>query len=221
MKICVYGASSNDIDAKYISAGEDFGRAMANAGHGMVFGGGANGMMGAAARGMTSCGGEIIGVVPKFFDVDGMLYDKCTEMIYTDTMRERKQIMEEKSDAFVMLPGGIGTFDEFFEILTLRQVGRHAKAIGVLNVSGYYDDILNMKFKLVLSADYFVKDEKTGLWRDNSENDYYVKQLVEDGFDVVVFDNLSSGHKSNILNGAEFIEGDILDKESFFEPSFF
>ena len=166
MKICVYGASSNDIDAKYISAGEDFGRAMANSGHGMVFGGGANGMMGAAARGMTSCGGEIIGVVPKFFDVDGMLYDKCTEMIYTDTMRERKQIMEEKSDAFVMLPGGIGTFDEFFEILTLRQVGRHAKAIGVLNVSGYYDDILNMltkavseKFMTQSTIDLFVVSE--------------------------------------------------------------
>lgn len=166
MKICVYGASSNDIDAKYISAGEDFGRAMANAGHGMVFGGGANGMMGAAARGVTSCGGEIIGVVPKFFDVDGMLYDKCTEMIYTDTMRERKQIMEEKSDAFVMLPGGIGTFDEFFEILTLRQVGRHAKAIGVLNVSGYYDDILNMltkavseKFMTQSTIDLFVVSE--------------------------------------------------------------
>lgn len=166
MKICVYGASSNDIDAKYIFAGEDFGRAMANAGHGMVFGGGANGMMGAAARGMTSCGGEIIGVVPKFFDVDGMLYDKCTEMIYTDTMRERKQIMEEKSDAFVMLPGGIGTFDEFFEILTLRQVGRHAKAIGVLNVSGYYDDILNMltkavseKFMTQSTIDLFVVSE--------------------------------------------------------------
>ena len=144
MRICVYGASSNDIDAKYITAGEEFGRAMTKAGHGMVFGGGAKGMMGAAARGVTSCGGEIIGVIPRFFDADGMLYSKCTEMIYTVTMRERKQIMEEKADAFVMLPGGIGTFDEFFEILTLKQLGRHAKPIGILNVAGYYDDILNM-----------------------------------------------------------------------------
>jgi len=149
MRICVYGASSNDIDAKYISAGEDFGRAMAKAGHGMVFGGGANGMMGAAARGVTDCSGEIIGVVPRFFDADGMLYNKCTEMIYTDTMRERKQIMEDRADAFVMLPGGIGTFDEFFEILTLKQLGRHAKPVGILNVSGYYDDILNMLKKAV------------------------------------------------------------------------
>jgi len=149
MRICVYGASSNDIDAKYISAGEDFGRAMTKAGHGMVFGGGANGMMGAAARGVTDCSGEIIGVVPRFFDADGMLYNKCTEMIYTDTMRERKQIMEDRADAFVMLPGGIGTFDEFFEILTLKQLGRHAKPVGILNVSGYYDDILNMLKKAV------------------------------------------------------------------------
>lgn len=149
MRICVYGASSNEIDAKYISAGEDFGRAMAKAGHGMVFGGGANGMMGAAARGVTDCSGEIIGVVPRFFDADGMLYNKCTEMIYTDTMRERKQIMEDRADAFVMLPGGIGTFDEFFEILTLKQLGRHAKPVGILNVSGYYDDILNMLKKAV------------------------------------------------------------------------
>ena len=149
MRICVYGASSNEIDAKYISAGEDFGRAMAKAGHGMVFGGGANGMMGAAARGVTDCSGEIIGVVPRFFDADGMLYNKCTEMIYTDTMRERKQIMEDRADAFVMLPGGIGTFDEFCEILTLKQLGRHAKPVGILNVSGYYDDILNMLKKAV------------------------------------------------------------------------
>ena len=149
MRICVYGASSNDIDEKYIAAGEKFGEVMTKAGHGMVFGGGANGMMGAAARGVTAAGGEIIGVVPKFFDTDGMLYKQCTEMIYTVTMRERKQIMEDKADAFVMLPGGIGTFDEFFEILTLKQIGRHAKPIGILNVSGYYDDILKMLEKAV------------------------------------------------------------------------
>ena len=149
MNICIYGASSNDIDAKYITAGEAFGAQMAKEGHGLVFGGGAMGMMGAAARGVSSCGGEITGIVPKFFDVDGMLYDKCTEMIYTETMRERKQIMEDRADAFVMLPGGIGTFDEFFEILTLKQLGRHTKPIGILNVSGYYDDILKMLCRAV------------------------------------------------------------------------
>ena len=161
MRICIYGASSNDIDVKYIAAGEEFGREMANAGHGLVFGGGACGMMGAAARGAKGCGGEIIGVVPKFFDVDGMLYGDCTEMIYTETMRERKQIMEDKADAFVMLPGGIGTFDEFFEILTLKQVGRHAKPVGILNISGYYTDILKMLRRAV--DEKFMSESVLGL----------------------------------------------------------
>lgn len=149
MKICIYGASSNDIDTRYIKAGEQFGSELASAGHGLVFGGGAGGMMGAVARGTAAKNGEIIGVAPKFFNVDGMLFDRCSEMIYTDTMRERKQIMEEKADAFVMLPGGIGTFDEFFEILTLKQLGRHAKPIGILNVSGYYNNILAMLQKAI------------------------------------------------------------------------
>ncbi len=162
MNICIYGASSNDIDAKYLTAGEAFGAQMAKAGHGLVFGGGANGMMGAAARGVSSCDGEIIGIVPRFFDVDGMLYDKCTEMIYTETMRERKQIMEDRADAFVMLPGGIGTFDEFFEILTLKQLGRHAKPIGILNVSGYYDDILKMLRRAV--EEKFMLESVLGLF---------------------------------------------------------
>ena len=175
MKICVYGASSNDIDAKYIAAGEEFGKAMARAGHGLVFGGGANGMMGAAARGVTAESGEIVGVVPKFFDTDGMLYSKCTEMIYTVTMRERKQIMEDRADAFVMLPGGIGTFDEFFEILTLKQVGRHAKPIGILNVSGYYNDILNMLKKAV--DEKFMTESTIGLFAVSEDPEELISEL--------------------------------------------
>ena len=175
MRICIYGASSNDIDAKYISAGEQFGEAMVKAGHSMVFGGGANGMMGAAARGVTACGGEIFGVVPKFFDTDGMLYNKCTEMIYTVTMRERKQIMEDKADAFVMLPGGIGTFDEFFEILTLKQIGRHAKPVGILNVDGYYDDMLNMLGKAV--TEKFMTDSTIKLFAVSEDAETLILEL--------------------------------------------
>ena len=80
--------------------------------------------MGAAARGASAGNGEIVGVAPTFFNVDGIIYDKCTELIRTETMRERKQIMEDRSDAFIMVPGGIGTFEEFFEVLTLKQLGR-------------------------------------------------------------------------------------------------
>ena len=141
MKICVYGASSDAIDKEFIRTGEALGRSMAERGHELIFGGGAHGMMGAVARGMTEKGGRIIGVAPSFFHVDGVLYEQCDEFVYTETMRERKQLMEERADAFVMSPGGIGTLEEFFEILTLKQLGRHAKPIAVLNTDRYYDAI--------------------------------------------------------------------------------
>lgn len=139
MNICVYGASSNIIDEIYIKEGETLGEEMVRHGHSLVFGGGANGVMGAVARGVTRGGGKILGVAPKFFNVDGVLYEKCDEMLRPNTMRERKQIMEDSSDAFITAAGGIGTFEEFFEILTLKQLGRHNKPIVVLNTNGYYD----------------------------------------------------------------------------------
>ena len=138
MVICIYGASSDQIDPAYLRAGEALGLAMARRGHSLVFGGGGHGLMGAVARGMTRGGGSITGVAPRFFNVDGVLYDDCTEFLYTDTMRERKALMEERADAFVMTPGGIGTYEEFFEILTLRQLGRHNKPIAILNTRNYF-----------------------------------------------------------------------------------
>jgi len=149
MNICVYGASSNAIDKIYLETAEKVGMKIAQSGHGIVFGGGASGVMGAVAKGADSFGGNIIGVAPSFFNVDGILYDNCTEFIYTDTMRERKQIMEDRSDAFIMMPGGIGTFEEFFEILTLKQLGRHGKAIAVYNCNGYYNDLQEMLDKAI------------------------------------------------------------------------
>ena len=139
MKICVYGSSSTELEAKYIDAVYELGKQMAERGIGLVFGGGAQGLMGAAARGVRDGGGEIVGVAPDFFDVDGVLFEECTEFIYTKTMRERKQIMEESSDGFIVTPGGFGTFEEFFEILTLKQLERHNKPIAILNTGGYYD----------------------------------------------------------------------------------
>ena len=94
--------------------------------------------MGAVSRGAKEAGGNVIGIAPRFFDVQGVLDKNVTELIFTDTMRERKAKMEELADAFVMAPGGIGTFEEFFEILTLRQLSRHDKPIAVLNTDGYY-----------------------------------------------------------------------------------
>ncbi len=144
MQICVYGAASPSIAPVYTAQGEALGRAMVHRGHSLVFGGGALGLMGAVARGVRAEGGHIIGVVPRFFEHDAAetLYTDCDEYIGTDTMRERKHIMEDKADAFIITPGGIGTFEEFLEILTLRQLCRHEKPIAVFNVEGYYDTLL-------------------------------------------------------------------------------
>ena len=139
MNLCLYGASSDQIDPAYLQAVEALGTKLAARGHGMVFGGGAQGLMGAAARGVSGGQGYILGVAPSFFNVDGVLYPHCTEFIYTETMRQRKQIMEDRADGFIMVPGGIGTYEEFFEMLTLKQLGRHSKPIAILNLNGYYD----------------------------------------------------------------------------------
>ncbi len=138
MNICVYGASSNALAQEYFDAAEALGAAMAKGGHTLVFGGGQTGLMGAVARGVQSQGGDIIGISPRFFDRPGVLVESYTRFIYTDTMRERKALMEEYSEAIIMLPGGIGTYEEFFEMFTLKQLGRTNKPIAILNTNGYY-----------------------------------------------------------------------------------
>ena len=116
MKICVFGASSAHIDDKYIQVVEKLGEEMAKRGHSLVFGCGGTGLMGAAARGVRRGGGYIHGVVPTFFKQNGVeiLFDECDKVTYTQTMRERKAIMEDDADAFIIVPGGVGTFEEFF-----------------------------------------------------------------------------------------------------------
>ena len=141
MKICVFGASSAHIDDIYIKKVEDLGEKLAERGHSLVFGAGGTGLMGAAARGFKRGGGYIHGVVPSFFRDDGIeqLYAECDEVTYTETMRERKAIMEDLADIFVVVPGGIGTFEELFEVLTLKQLNRHDKGIVIFDIDGYYD----------------------------------------------------------------------------------
>ncbi len=154
MNICVFGASSSIIDKSYIRQTEKLGREIAKRSHTLVYGAGASGLMGAAARGAKENGGYIVGVVPNFFKdedmgADGRIFKDCDEIITTDSMRERKRIMEDRGDAFVILPGGIGTFEEFFEVLTLKQLERHNKAIAILNIDGYYEDMLKMLEKAI------------------------------------------------------------------------
>lgn len=141
MNICVFGAASSEIDKKYMDDIERMAEQLAEDGHNLVFGAGGQGLMGAAARGFKKGGAKITGVIPTFFkeaEIEA-IYDECDELIYTDTMRERKAVMEDKADAFVIVPGGIGTFEELFEVLTLKQLGRHSKPIAIYNCRGYYD----------------------------------------------------------------------------------
>ena len=144
MNICIYGASSRKLAQEYYDAAEALGALMAQQGHTLVFGGGQEGIMGAVARGAHAHGGKIIGIAPRFFDQPGILFADCTEFIYTDTMRERKALMEEHAEAFIVLPGGIGTYEEFFEMLTLKQLGRHNKPMVMLNTRGYYGPMAAM-----------------------------------------------------------------------------
>lgn len=143
MRICVFGAASSTIDPEYIEKVEQLGKEMAARGHSLVFGAGAHGLMGAVARGVREVGGYILGVVPKFFDEADVeeLCDFCNELIRPDTMRQRKQIMEDNCDAFIVVPGGIGTFEEYFEILTSKQLCRHNKPIALYNIKGYYNEL--------------------------------------------------------------------------------
>ena len=160
MRICVYGSASDEIDNRYLAGGEALGLEMARRGHALVFGGGAKGMMGAVARGAREGGGEIIGVAPHFFP-DGAFFPDCTSFYKTETMRERKQTMEDLSSAFIVTPGGIGTLEEFFEIYTLRHLGRTDKPIALYNIGGVFDSLLALLHGLC--RDGFLPEEDLSL----------------------------------------------------------
>ncbi len=187
MRICVYGAASPTIDPEFIEKVEALGREIGKRGHGLVFGGGGNGLMGAAARGVRDGGGHIIGVIPKFFDEENVeeICDFCDELIKPDTMRQRKQIMEDYADAFIVVPGGIGTFEEFFEILTLKQLCRHEKPIALYNIRGYYDELNQMMDAAM--AKNFVRENCTDLYAtiaDPAELLAYIEAPVDSDYTV-------------------------------------
>ena len=138
MRICVFGASGSELAAEYFEAAHKLGELLAIGGHSLVFGGGQSGLMGACAEGAARHGGEITGIAPRFFDEPGILFPRCSRFLFTETMAERKSAMAEESDAFIALPGGIGTFEEFFETLTLKQLGRHGKPIALVNTLDYF-----------------------------------------------------------------------------------
>lgn len=139
--ICVYGGSSNAVDQKYLDAAFEIGAGIASRGWMLVNGAGDTGMMGAATRGCLSKNGQTIGIAPYFFQQPGVLFEEGKDTVFTRTMRERKAFMESLSTAFIVTPGGIGTLEEFFEIITLKQLGQLNAPLIILNLDHYYDSL--------------------------------------------------------------------------------
>jgi uncharacterized protein (TIGR00730 family) len=143
--VCVYCGSSPGRDEIYIRSGQTLGRAIAGAGLRLVYGGGTKGIMGAVADGAIRAGGKVTGIIPRFLlnkEATEAALGRLDELVVTDNMHERKHIMFEKSDAFVALPGGIGTVEEIVEIMTWAQLGHHRKPIVFANVRGFWDPML-------------------------------------------------------------------------------
>ncbi len=142
MNVTLYGAANDTIDRIYPEELERLGDLLGRRGHTLVFGGGATGLMGAAARGAKKAGGRVIGVMPEFMRDIEPVFEGCDEFVDTVTMSERKEKMESLADAFIVAPGGVGTLDEFYATLTNKKLGLHAKPIVLFNVRGFWDGVL-------------------------------------------------------------------------------
>lgn len=147
--IAVFCASSDGNDAKIIEAATELGEILAKRNIKLIYGGSKLGLMGRVAEGALENGGDVTGVIPDFLKTKEVVHNSLPELITTEDMHERKLKMHDLSDGFIALPGGFGTFEELFEIITWGQLGLHRKPIGLLNVSGYYDDLIEMLKNMV------------------------------------------------------------------------
>ena len=142
--LCVFCGSSAGHEPAYTEAARTLGRTLAGAKIRLIFGGGRVGLMGEVANAALAAGGEAIGVIPNFLLEREIAHTDLTDLHVVGSMHERKAMMSGLSDGFVALPGGTGTLEEFFEVLTWAQLGEHAKPCGLLNVAGYYDPLLSV-----------------------------------------------------------------------------
>ena len=176
MNICIYGSASKNLESVYMDECKKLGEESGRRGHGLVFGGSERGLMGATAEGVSSQGGEILGIAPRFFDEEGEIYSGCTDFIYTETMSERKDLFQINADAFIILPGGIGTFDEFFETIVYKSLGQQNKPVVLFNVNGYFDKL--EEFMQVAIAQKFVRVHEGQLY-DIASDVTKVLDLIE------------------------------------------
>lgn len=171
MKVCIYGSASNEIDKIYKDTTKELGLRLAKRGHSLVFGAGSDGLMGAAARGFKEGNGYVHGFIPKFFEENGYeaIFYEADKITFTETMAQRKAGMENECEAFIVVPGGLGTFEEFFQIYTLKQLGRHKKAIVLFNIAGYYDSMIELLRKSTREG--FINEECEALIKITSDID--------------------------------------------------
>ena len=173
--LCVYCGSSNNVAARHLEAAAELGRLAAGRGIGIVFGGGRVGLMGALADGALDAGGRVTGVIPQHLQDQEVGHNGVNEMIVVDSMHARKRRMFEISDAFCALPGGLGTLDETFEIVTWKQLGLHDRPVVLVNVDGFWDPLLAL-LAHQLEAGY-IRPRHAGLYR--------VVERIESVFDAI------------------------------------
>ena len=141
-----------NLDALYHAEARNLGRLMGEAGWKLVFGGGKHGLMGETARGIHETGGTVLGIIPERLDQEHIAYAEADEWIVTDNLRDRKELMEQHADAYIVLPGGVGTLEEMMETLTMKQLDYHQKPIVVLNTNGFYNTLLQFLDHMVAEA---------------------------------------------------------------------
>ena len=176
--VCVYCGSRNGLQPEYTDVARQVGTWIGQHNGQLVYGGGNNGLMGLVAQATADAGGRVVGIIPKALQTKENTRTACTELYVVNTMHERKHMMMARADAFVALPGGIGTFEEFFEAWTWRQLGYHDKPVGLLNVEGYYDRLLS--FLETSVADQFMGDWQMDLIHSDARVPELLRQLVEE-----------------------------------------
>lgn len=168
-RICVYCGARHGNRPEYGELARQVGRALAERGLGLVYGGGNVGLMGELANAMLAVGGEVIGVIPRVLMGKEMVHEGLSELHRVGTMHERKALMEELADGFVALPGGVGTLDELFEILSWAQLGLHDKPVGLLDCQDYYQSLLRFLRHTVVSG-LVSQTRLDGLWVERDPN---------------------------------------------------
>ncbi len=176
--VCVYCGSRPGAQSEFADAAARVGRWIALHGGQLVYGGGGNGLMGIVADAALQAGGRVVGIIPRSMVEREWAHRGCTELHVVDTMHTRKRMMAEHCNVFLALPGGIGTFEEFFEAWTWRQLGYHAKPVGLLNTAGYYDGLLQFLGHSV--AQQFMGDAQMGLIRSSADPESLLRDLVQE-----------------------------------------